>query len=97
LPGRVESYLSVVNFIAYELIAGVLWKLRTHNCDIGFEGLIDEAEKIYEVELTSRGKNVYRWTHMTDNTKKMFKPFEINDFQTYMSRLPINRNKSPRG
>jgi E3 ubiquitin-protein ligase DOA10 len=26
-PGRVEVYLSVINFIAYELIAAVLWNV----------------------------------------------------------------------
>lgn len=82
LPGRVESYLSVVNFIAYELIAGVLWKLRQYNYEINFEELMHEADKIYEVEMTSKGKKVYRWTHMTKDVEKLFKPYGINELQT---------------
>jgi len=82
LPGRVESYLSVVNFVAYELIAGVLWKLRRFNYEISFDELMHEAEKIYEVEMTSKGKRVYRWTHVTKKVKKMFKPYGIEELQT---------------
>jgi len=82
LPGRVEAYFSVVNFIAYELIAAVLWKLKKYNIDISFEDLMEESEKIYEVEMTSKGKKVYRWTHMTNNVKKLFKPYDITSLQT---------------
>ena len=82
LPGRVEAYLSVVNFIAYELIAAVLWKLKKYKLDIGFENLMEEAEKIYEVEMTSKGEKVYRWTHMTKNVEKLFKPYNITKLQT---------------
>jgi transposase len=82
LPGRVESYLSVVNFIAYELIAGVLWKLKRYKYEINFEELMDEADKIYEVEMTSKGKKIYRWTHMTKNVEKLFKPYGIAELQT---------------
>lgn len=84
LPGRVEAYLSVVNFIAYELIAAVLWKLKVNKLDIGFEDLMEEAEKIYEVEMTSKGEKIYRWTHMTKNIEKLFKPYGITDLQTYI-------------
>mgnify|MGYP001559439659 FL=1 len=82
LPGRVETYLSVVNFIAYELMAAVLWKLKEHKYEIGFEELMEEADKIYEVEMTSKGNKIYRWTHMTNNVKTMFKPYGIADLQT---------------
>lgn len=41
-----------------------------------------EAEKIYEVEMTSKGKKIYRWTHMTSNVKKLFKPYDIISLQT---------------
>jgi len=78
----VEAYFSVVNFIAYELIAAVLWKLKKYNIDISFENLMEESEKIYEVEMTSKGKKVYRWTHMTNNVKKLFKPYNITSLQT---------------
>lgn len=81
-PGRVEAYLSVVNFIAYELIAGVLWKLRNAKCEINFEELMYEADKIYEVEMTSKGKKIYRWTHMTKEVEKLFKPYGINELRT---------------
>ena len=84
LPGRIEVYLSVVNFIAYELIAAVLWKLRVNKFDIGFEDLMEEAEKIYEVEMTSKGDKIYRWTHMTKNVEKLFKPYGITNLQTYI-------------
>lgn len=82
LPGRIESYLSVVNFIAYELIAGVLWKLRQYKSEISYEELMHEADKIYEIEMTSKGKKVYRWTHMTKDVEKIFKPYGITKLQT---------------
>jgi transposase len=82
LPGRVEAYLSVVNFIAYELIAAVLWKLRQHKYEINFEELMHEADKIYEVEMTSKGEKIHRWTHMTKNVEKLFKPYGIITLQT---------------
>jgi transposase len=84
LPGRVEAYLSVVNFIAYELIAAVLWKLKVNEFGVGFENLMEEAEKIYEVELISKGEKIYRWTHMTKDVKKLFEPYGIADLQTYI-------------
>ena len=82
LPGRVEAYFSVVNFIAYELIAAVLWKLRQYDNEISFEELMNEADKIYEVEMTSRGRTEYRWTHMTNKVKKIFDPYGIISLQT---------------
>lgn len=82
LPGRVETYLSVVNFIAYELIAAVLWKLKVNELGIGFENLMEEAEKIYEVEMSSKGEKIYRWTHITEDVKKLFKPYGITELQT---------------
>jgi transposase len=82
LPGRIEAYLSVVNFIAYELIAAVLWKLKVNKFDISFEELMEEAEKIYEVEMTSKGKKIYRWTYMSKDVEKLFKPYNIIDLQT---------------
>jgi hypothetical protein len=82
LPGRVDAYFSVVNFIAYELIAGVLWKLKTRLNDRSFNQLMEEASKIYEVEMMSKGKKIYRWTHMTNNVKKLFKPYGITSLQT---------------
>lgn len=77
LPGRVEAYLSVVNFIAYELIAAILWKIRKHEIGIGYEDLIDEAANIYEVEFTSKNSKIHRWTHISKDIEKMFKPFGI--------------------
>lgn len=87
LPGRVEAYLSVINFIAYELIAGILWKIKTYDLGVSYEELMDEAEKIYEVELTSSGKKTYRWTHIAKETEKLFKPYGIIDLQpTYQNK-----------
>ncbi len=82
LPGRVEAYFSVVNFIDYELIAAVLWKLRQYDNEISFEELMNEADKKYEVEMTSRGRKEYRWTHMTNKVKKIFDPYGITSLQT---------------
>ncbi len=84
LPGRIEAYLSVVNFIAYELNAAVLWKLKMNKLDIAFEDLMEEAEKIYEVEMTSKGEKIYRWTHMTKDVERLFKPYGITDLQSYI-------------
>jgi len=77
LPNRVEAYLSVVNFISYELIAAIIWKIETFNLDIGYESLIEKASKIFEVEFTSKGSKLYRWTHISKEDEKIFKPFNI--------------------
>ena len=52
--------------------------------DIAFEDLMEEAEKIYEVEMTSKGEKIYRWTHMTKDVERLFKPYGITDLQTYI-------------
>jgi len=77
LPGRIEAYLSVVNFISYELIAAILWKIEKYKIGISCEELIEEASKIYEVEFTSKDSKIYRWTHISKDVEKMFKPFKI--------------------
>ena len=82
LPGRIEAYLSVVNFISYELIAAILWKIEKHKIGVSYEELIEEASKIYEVEFTSKDSKIYRWTHISKDVEKMFKPFNIVSLQT---------------
>jgi len=77
LPNRVEAYLSVVNFIAYELIAAILWKIEKFSIGIGYENLMEKASKIFEVEFTSKGSKLYRWTHISKEDEKLFKPFNI--------------------
>jgi len=82
LPGRVEAYLSVVNFIAYELIAATLWKIREHGLNTSYEDLIEEASKIHEVEFTLKDKKFHRWTHISRNLEKMLEPFKIQTLKT---------------
>jgi hypothetical protein len=82
LPGRVEAYLSVVNFIAYMLIAAILWKIREHQISISFEDLINEASNIYEVEFTSKNKKIHKWTHISRDMEKILKPFDILTLKT---------------
>ncbi|MDO8728012.1 MAG: hypothetical protein Q7J35_18320 [Candidatus Methanoperedens sp.] len=77
LPNRVEAYLSVVNFISYELIAAILWKIEKFNIGIGYESLMEKASKIFEIEFTSKGSKLYRWTHISKEDEKLFKPFNI--------------------
>jgi transposase len=77
LPNRVEAYLSVVNFISYELIAAILWKIEKFNIGIGYESLMEKASKIFEVEFSSKGSKLYRWTHISKEDEKLFKPFNI--------------------
>lgn len=82
LPGRVEAYLSVVNFIAYELIAGVLWKINKHKLGISYDDFMEEADKLYEVELTSKNSKVYRWTYMSKEIERLFDPYNIISLRT---------------
>ena len=77
LPGRIEAYLSVVNFISYELIAAILWKIEKHKIGVSYEELIEEASKIYEVEFTSKDSKIYRWTHISKDIEKMLKPLDV--------------------
>lgn len=82
LPGRVDAYLSVINFIAYELIAAILWKIEKYQIGISYENLIDEASKIYEVEFTSKNSKIHKWTHISKDIEKLFKPFDIISLRT---------------
>jgi len=82
LPGRIEAYLSVVNFISYELIAAILWKIEKRKIGVSYEELIEEASKIYEVEFTSKDSKIYRWTHISKDIEKMFKPFDVESLRT---------------
>jgi transposase len=77
LPNRVEAYLSVVNFISYELIAAILWKIEKFNLEIGYESLMEKASKIFEVEFSSKDSKFYHWTHISKEDEKLFKPFNI--------------------
>lgn len=81
LPGRIEAYLAVVNFVSYELIAAILWKIRKHKIDISYDDLIEEASKIYEVEFSSKDSKIFRWTHISKDVEKIFKPFNISSLQ----------------
>jgi transposase len=77
LPNRVEAYLSVVNFISYELIAAILWKIEKFNLGIGYESLMEKASKIFEVEFSSKDSKIYRWTQISKEDEKLFKRFNI--------------------
>lgn len=70
LPGRAEAYLSTVNFIAYELIAAIHWKIEKHQLNMSYEDIIEEASNIYEVELTSKNKKIHKWTHISRDLEK---------------------------
>ena len=78
----IEAYLSLVNFISYELIAAVLWEIEKYKIGVSYEELIEEASKIYEVEFTSKDSKIYRWTDISKNIEKIFKPFNIVSLQT---------------
>jgi hypothetical protein len=82
LPGRVEAYLSVVNFVAYELIAAILWKVEKYKIDVSYEDLMEEASRIFEVEFTSKDSKIYRWTHISKDNERIFKHFNILSLQT---------------
>ena len=77
LPNRIEAYLSVVNFISYELIAAILWKIEKFNIGISYENLMEKASKIFEVEFTLKDSKMHRWTHVSKEDEKIFKPFNI--------------------
>ncbi len=80
-PGRVEAYLSVINFISYELIAAVLWKIEKHKIDMSYGDLMECVSKIYEVELISKNSKIYRWNHISKDTEKILKPFNVLSLQ----------------
>ena len=82
LPGRVEAYLSVVNFIAYEIMAAVMWKIDFHGMRISYEDLMDKLSRISEVVLVRKGKRIYRWTTVSQETQKLLKPFDVMSLQT---------------
>lgn len=65
LPGRVEAYLSVVNFIAYEIIAAVIWKIKFSNMGISYEDFMDKLSGMSEVVLVGTDERTYRWTSVS--------------------------------
>ena len=82
IPGRVEAYLSVVNFIACEIIAAVLWKLESINTGIGYEDFMNKLSEISEVVLIRKNKRIYRWTTVSQEMQKLLKPFDAQSLQT---------------
>ncbi|MCL6090817.1 MAG: hypothetical protein M1393_07245 [Candidatus Thermoplasmatota archaeon] len=82
LPGRVEAYLSVVNFIAYEIMAAIMWKIDFHSMRISYEDLMDKLSGISEVVLVRKGKRIYRWTTVSQEMQKLLKPFDVMSLQT---------------
>ena len=82
LPGRVDAYLSVVNFIAYEMMAAVMWKIDFHNMRVSYEDLVDKLSGISEVVLVRKGRKIYRWTTVSQEIQKLIKPFDIMSLQT---------------
>ena len=82
LPGRVDAYLSVVNFIAYEIIAAVMWKIETERLGIGYDDFMDKLSEISEVVLVRKGNKIYRWTTVSQEIQKLVKPFDIMSLQT---------------
>lgn len=77
LPGRIEGYLSVISFIAYELIAAINWKINQNALGLSYDELMEEASKIYEVEFTSKNNKIHRWTHIKKDSERLFKPFNL--------------------
>ena len=82
LPGRVEAYLSVVNFIAYEIMAAVMWKINYHNMRISYEDLVGKLSGMSEVVLVRKSRKICRWTTVSQEIQKLIKPFDIMSLQT---------------
>ena len=81
IPGRVEAYLSVINFVAYEIIAAILWKIETNHMEISYEDLMDKLSGISEVVLIRKGSKIYRWTTVSQEMQKLLKPFDVLSLQ----------------
>jgi transposase len=81
-PGHVEAYLSVINFLAYELIAAMDWTLKTEGLGVSVEELVERISNIHEVELRSGEKIIRRWTHISDEQDTLIKPFGVRALET---------------
>ncbi|MCE8425110.1 MAG: hypothetical protein J5U17_04970, partial [Candidatus Methanoperedens sp.] len=57
LPNKVEAYLSVVNFISYELIAAILWKIEKFNLGIGYESLMEKPQRYLKLNFLQKIRN----------------------------------------
>jgi hypothetical protein len=92
LSTRRGAVHSVVNFISYELIAAILWKIEKFNIGIGYESLMEEASKIFEVEFTSKGSKLYRWTHISKDSENCILKMIWNfiDMQCHVKIVPAN-------
>ncbi len=77
IPGSVKAYLSVVNFIAYEIIAAILWKIATNRIEISYEDLRGKLSGISEVVMIRKGSKIYRWTTVSQEMQKLLKPFNV--------------------
>ena len=66
-----EAYLFVVNFIAYEIIAAILWKIETNRMGISYEDLMGKLSGISEVVLIRKGSKIYRWSTVSQEMQKL--------------------------
>lgn len=76
-PGRVEAYLSVINYLAYLLRAGAAWKIRENELGVSVDELIAHLEEIHEVVVLSGKERIARWTHVSEDARRLMKPFGI--------------------
>lgn len=81
-PGRVEAYLSVVNFLAYLLRAATTWKIRKHELGVSVDELVAELHTIHEVEILSGKQRLRRWTHTSAEVQGLMKPFGVQQLRT---------------
>lgn len=67
----------MVHFISYGIIAAVFLKIETNHIEISYEDLMGKSSGISEVVLIRKGRNIYRWTTVSQEMQKLLKSFNV--------------------
>lgn len=79
LPNHVDPYLTVVCHLAYLIRMGIQWKLKKARRMESVDQVIETLREINEVILTSKDKNITKWTNLTREQESLVKLFKLNE------------------
>ena len=78
LPNHVDPYLTVVCHLAYLIRMGIQWKLKKAKRTESVDQVIVTLQEINEVILTSKDKNITKWTNLNREQESLVKLFKLN-------------------
>ena len=79
LPNHVDPYLTVICHLAYLIRMGIQWKLKKAKRAESVDQVVEILQEINEVILTSKDKNITKWTNLTKEQESLVKLFKLNE------------------